>query len=95
MNYGICIKFPSGGTKYRTICQGNVLREHKAKYLFFDLKEISHTNTYCFYIALPLTGRNPARRRAAGGGLPSCWVAICWRKGSVKEASVGVAALLQ
>ena len=30
-----------------------------------------------------------------GGGPPSCWVATCWRKGSGKEANVGVAALLQ
>jgi hypothetical protein len=51
-------------------------REQKAKYLFFGLKESSHTNIYCFYIAFPSTGRNPARRRAAGGGPPSCWVAI-------------------
>ena len=75
--------------------QGYILREQIAKYLFFGLKESSHTNIFCFYIAFSPTGRNPSRRRAAGGGPPSCWVAICWRKCDGKEANVGVAALLQ
>ena len=60
--------------------RGDHQREQKAKYLFFGLKESRHTNIFCFYIAFSPTGRNPARRRAAGGGPPSCWVAICWRK---------------
>ena len=55
---------------------GDLQREQRAKYLFFGLKGSSHTNIFCFYIAFSSTGRNPARRRAAGGGPPSCWVAI-------------------
>ena len=38
-----------------------------AKYLFFGLKESRLTNIFCFYIAFSPPGRNPARRRAAGG----------------------------
>ena len=69
--------------------KGNPPREQQTEYLFVVLKENNHTNILCFYISMSPPDRTPARRRAAKGGPPSCWVAIWWRSGDGKEPNIG------
>ena len=61
------------------------------KIFIFDI-EGEQPHQYLFF-SIPFSppGCYTTRRRAAPGGLPSCWIAAWWRKGDVKAENVSVA----
>ena len=87
-------------TKMITSCSIRRVGQHRVLGLITPrgksaLQESSRTNIFFFPISFSAPGCYPTRRRAAGGGPPSCWIAAWWRKGNVKAENGSVAAPLQ